>query len=59
METKHFPPLGQSLIGTHVTSAECACSPEKQVIRKRQSSGRGGSGQGYKIVSVNYMHNKL
>lgn len=55
METRHFPPQGQSLIGAHQTSQDCICKPTVVKVRKQQSSGRGGH-QGYKIVRIDVVH---
>jgi hypothetical protein len=56
VEERHVPPMGQSLIGLHRTSKDCICKPSVVKIRKRQTSGRGGSGQGYKIVRTDVIH---
>lgn len=56
METKHFPPQGQSMIGMHRASTDCLCQPKVVKIRKRQTTGRGGSSQGTKVVRIDVLH---
>lgn len=56
MEHKHFPPQGQSMIGLHSSSKDCQCNPDVVKIYKAQTSGRGGSHQGRKVVRVDVLH---
>ena len=56
MEHKHFPPAGQSLIGLHTSSKDCPCKPTVVKIYKRQTTGKGGSSQGRKVVRIDVIH---
>lgn len=56
METKHFPPSGQSLIGLHQSSKDCICKPTVTKIYKRSITGKGGSSQGRKVVRIDVIH---
>jgi len=56
---RHIPPAGQSMIPLHKAMASCPCGPTRTVITKRAASGRGGSHQGYKSISVTYQHKMI
>lgn len=56
MEHKHFPPAGQSLISLHKTSKDCPCQPTVVKIYNRQTTGKGGSSQGRKVVRIDVVH---
>lgn len=57
METLHIPAPGQSFIGKlHTPSPECPCEPKRHAVTKANSSGRGGSHQGYKVVRIEWRH---
>ena len=44
------------MIGLHSISKDCQCKPDVVKIYKAQSSGRGGSHQGRKVVRIDVLH---
>ena len=60
MENLHIAPAGEFMLGReHTTGPECPCKPTRTVVQKPTSSGKGGSHQGYKVVRIEWRHNKI
>ncbi len=60
-EIRHFPPAGQSLIGTHNTAKplECPCKPVRSLVTKQNGRGRFGKHQGSTVIRIEWRHNRI